>query len=291
MNIDRRCFGIASAAALACQASTKPSAALEPASVDAITVIAYNVFGGIGWPYQRTRAKRAVDAGQMPGRLAKALGKFTPDIITLSESPATAVTKQIADQLEMRTVTFPSGRRWPGTLMTRYEILESQNANELQSHPQDDLFTRHWGRASLRNPSGRTLIVHSAHLMPGADPSIRIRETKTMLESMKPDLDADCDLLLMGDLNHGPDCEEYRMWIRAGLTDTFAVAGNGQGRTIRADIPKWRIDYVFAAGPIADRIAESKPLYEYPFRLDIRDTESFALSDHLPQLARFNFVQ
>jgi hypothetical protein len=35
-----------------------------------------------------------------------------------------------------------------------------------------------------------------------------------------------------------------------------------------------------AAGPIADCLVESRPLFE-GFRLNIADKESFALSDHL----------
>ena len=56
----------------------------------------------------------------------------------------------------------------------------------------------------------------------------------------------------------------------------------------RSDIPKWRIDYVMAAGPIANRVVESRPLFEGAFRLQINDKESFSLSDHLPQLAVFD---
>lgn len=43
-----------------------------------------------------------------------------------------------------------------------------------------------------------------------------------------------------------------------------------------------------AAGPIADRVIESRPLFEGAFRLNIADKESFALSDHLPKLAVFD---
>jgi hypothetical protein len=47
---------------------------------------------------------------------------------------------------------------------------------------------------------------------------------------------------LIGDLNHGPDTEEYKLWIDAGWVDTFAKVGKGEGPTIKADIQKWRID-------------------------------------------------
>ena len=108
---------------------------------------------------------------------------------------------------------------------------------------------------------------------------------------MKADLNAGRSMLLIGDLNHGPDTEEYKLWIDAGWVDTFAKVGEGKGLTIKADIPKWRIDYVLATGPIADQVIESRPLFEGAFRLSIADKESFALRDHLPQLATFQSTQ
>jgi endonuclease/exonuclease/phosphatase (EEP) superfamily protein YafD len=81
--------------------------------------------------------------------------------------------------------------------------------------------------------------------------------------------------------------QEYNLWTEAGLIDTFAEVGEGKGATIKADLPQWRIDYVWAAGPIAQQIMESRPLYQGAFHLNIADQQSFALSDHLPQLAVF----
>ena len=251
-----------------------------------LRVIAYNVFGCTGWPHQRNLAKQAVAKGQMAKRLAMELALYEADIINFSESPSEKITKEIAALLGMNHVRFPSGGNWPGTLLSRYEIIESQNAPVLGERPKE-LFTRHWGGATIKLPNGDPLIVHSAHLYPTADPSIRLREIKAMLASMMPDLDAGRSMLLIGDLNHGPDTEEYKFWIDAGWVDTFAKVGKGQGATIKSDIPKYRIDYVMAAGPIADRAIESRPLFEGTFRLNIADKESFALSDHLPQFAVF----
>jgi endonuclease/exonuclease/phosphatase family metal-dependent hydrolase len=94
-------------------------------------------------------------------------------------------------------------------------------------------------------------------------------------------------LLLMGDLNHTPDSAEYRLWLDAGWVDSFAAAGQGDGFTIKADAPARRIDYVLAAGPLAARAVEARPLFAGAFRLHADDPEGFALSDHLPQWAMF----
>lgn len=108
-----------------------------------------------------------------------------------------------------------------------------------------------------------------------------------MLASMEDDLASGRSMLLIGDLNHAPDTEEYRLWIDAGWTDTFAKVGQGEGLTIKADTPRYRIDYVLATGPIANQITEARPLFEGAFRVNVADESSFALSDHLPQLAVF----
>ncbi|XZE56948.1 endonuclease/exonuclease/phosphatase family protein [Planctomycetaceae bacterium SH139] len=253
---------------------------------DLLRVIAYNIYGLSGWPRQKKLAQKAVSESQMAKRLAMELALHEPDIINFSESPNEALTKQVAELLGMNHVRFPSGGNWPGTLLSKFEIAESQNAPTNGDHPKE-LFTRHWGRAIINLPNASPLIVHVAHLHPAADPTNRLKEIRAMIESMKLDFDSGSSMILMGDLNHGPETEEYQLWVDAGWVDTFAEKGKGVGATFRSDAPEWRIDYVMAAGPIAERIVESRALFEGAFRLNIADDKSFALSDHLPQLAVF----
>lgn len=251
-----------------------------------LRVIAYNVYACKGWPNDRPSAKKAVKEGQMAKRLAMELALYEPDIINFSESPSEAVSKEVAKQLGMNHVRFPSGGNWPGTLLSRFEIIDSENAPLGKERPKE-LFTRHWGRGTVKLPNGESLIVHSAHLFPGPNPTTRLKEIKAMLASMKNDFSSGRSMLLIGDLNHRPDSEEYKLWIDAGWIDTFAKVGKGEGLTIKADVPKYRIDYVMATGPIANQIKESRPLFEGAFRLNVADENDFALSDHLPQLAVF----
>ncbi|RMF42205.1 MAG: endonuclease/exonuclease/phosphatase family protein [Planctomycetota bacterium] len=283
MRISRRHFGATFAAGV----TTAGTILADDQNPQPLRVIAYNIFKLTGWPSQRRLAQRAVAKGQMAKRLAMELSLYEPDIINFSESPKEELTREVADLLGMHHIRFPSGGNWPGTLLSKLEIIESQNAPVRGQRPKE-LFTRHWGRATVRLPNGVPLVVHSAHLYPTADPTVRLQEIRAMIESMKPDLEAGKSMLLMGDLNHGPDTEEYKLWMDAGWTDTFTKVGQGQGLTFRADIPKWRIDYVMAAGPTASRVLESWPIFAGAFRLNINDKESFALSDHLPQLATFD---
>lgn len=223
----------------------------------------------------------------MAKRLAMELALYDPDIINFSESPSEKLTKEVAELLGMNHVRFPSGGNWPGTLLSKSKISDSQNAPMNGERPKE-LFTRHWGRALVELPNDEPLIVHSAHLYPTPEPTIRLREIRAMIESMKSDLDSGRSMLLIGDLNHSPDTDEYKLWIDAGWIDTFAKVGEGNGFTIKADNPEWRIDYVFAAGPIAKRVSESRPLFEGAFRVNNEDEKSYALSDHLPQFAVFD---
>ena len=296
MTISRRrfCGAIGASSALGTSSVLGASFAAANANLFAakpktgpLRVIAYNIYGLTGWPRERKLAKQAVAKGQMAMRLAMELAIHDPDIINFSESPKEALTKEVAEILGMNHVRFPSGGNWPGTMLSKFDIIDSQNA-PIKGEKHKELFTRHWGRAAVKLPNDEKLIVHSAHLYPTADPKVRLREIRAMIESMKSDLDAGRSMLLIGDLNPGPDSNEYKLWIDAGWIDTFATSGKGNGPTIKSDIPKYRIDYVMATGPIASRVVESRALFEGAFRLNINDKESFALSDHLPQLAVFD---
>lgn len=288
MHISRRQFCAAAAAA---GLSTMGSMVFaDDEKRKPLRVIAYNVFACTGWPNNRQLAQKSVGKGQMAKRLAMELALYDPDIINFSESPSEALVKEIAELLGMNYVRFPGGGKWPGSLLSRFEIIDSKNV-PLESERPKELFTRHWGRGTIKLPNGDPLIVHSAHLFPTADPTNRLREIALMLEAMKADFKAGRSMLLIGDLNHGPETQEYKLWIDAGWVDTFAKVGTGRGFTVKSDISKWRIDYVMAAGPIADCVVESRPLFEGAFRLHIADKQSFALSDHLPQLAVFQLPQ
>jgi endonuclease/exonuclease/phosphatase family metal-dependent hydrolase len=256
-----------------------------------LRVISYNIHKCTGWPVDRRRARRAVKLGQMPRRMADELALYDPQIVTFSESPDEGVTREIAELLSMRHVRFPSGKHWPGTLLTRFEVVESQNAPVPGGERPADLFTRHWGRAVLKRPTGDHLVVHSAHLHP-SDADVRRREIDVMVEVIRGDLKTGQSVLLVGDLNHRPMPPEYPRWQELGLVDTFAAAGNSageqdEGLTIPADKPRARIDFVWAGGPLASQVRAARPLFEGAFRVNVEDSESFALSDHLPIMADF----
>lgn len=267
-----------------------PALARNSRSNTPIRAIAYNVLECKGWPSDKENALKAVEKGQMAKRFALELSLYDPDIIAFAESPDQAITDEIARLLNLNVTYFPSGGYWPGTLFSRFDIIDSTNVPIVEGSRPEDLFTRHWGKATLRLSANETLTVYSAHLFPQNNPEGRIlreREIAEILKATERDSRNGQSILLIGDLNHTPDTPEYKLWMDAGWIDTHTAAGEGAGNTFRVDDPTRRIDYLMAYGPLAERITESRPLFEGAFRVNPDDPGSFALSDHLPVMADF----
>lgn len=258
--------------------------------------ITYNVLGCRGYPKTRENAVRLEAAqGQIAERIADEVALYAPDILTLQEGPTEEVTAQIAARLNMNHVWFPCpwpGNKqypggFPGAIITRFPILESKNCPlEGNAERPEALFTRHWGMAVLDTPSGR-LPIFSAHLHP-SEKTTRLDEIEAALKVIQPALESEGRVLLQGDLNHKPDTQEYRRWRDAGLVDCFAEKGVGpHTKSMSSTNPRSRIDYVWAGGTLTSRIESARILYEGNFRTNPDDPASFALSDHIPVIAKF----
>lgn len=261
-----------------------------------LTTISYNVLRFRGYPDTDANARRmAAASGQMEARAAQELLLYKPDIVSFSESVTEEAAARIAKLMGYEHVWFAPGYTkrspeypigFPGTIFTRHRIVEAENA-PFGGAPKDaSLFTRHWGRTVIDTGSEK-IAFFSGHLHP-ADAAIREREASVMLRVMKPALESGVSVLLQGDLNHTPDGPEYGRWVDAGLTDTLARFGGPQQPTFNSINPKIRIDYIWAAGPLAKRLKSSRVLFEGAFRTNPEDPASFALSDHVPVIASFN---
>jgi endonuclease/exonuclease/phosphatase family metal-dependent hydrolase len=252
--------------------------------------VAYNVYSFEGYVHQpnwargKVGGKVSVDGAR---EIGEALLSYGSDIVTTSESHDEAAVAALAEAMAFEHVYFESPGLWPGGLVTRYKILEAGNC-PLGHKRRADLFTRHWGRAVLEMDDGEPLIVHSVHTFAGwAD--VRCWEVKQMLEVMKGDLATGHSVIVQGDFNHTPYGPEYAWWLEAGLVDTFAqIHGEtDDGKTLLRPQPRDRLDYVLVGGPIKNQLVEARPLYEDDFRLYKDQPDFVALSDHLPQLAKF----
>lgn len=91
--------------------------------------------------------------------MAQELSLYDPDIVAFSESPDEEVMQEIARLMGLHHVRFPSGRHWPGVVLSRYPIVESKNVPLLQGERPKALFTRHWGRAVIQLPNGEEVVI------------------------------------------------------------------------------------------------------------------------------------
>ena len=112
---------------------------------------------------------------------------------------------------------------------------------------------------------GRPLRILNLHMMTG-DPTgklktgsrSRFRFLNVTAESRRIQFDAlsqivareELPTLLLGDFNTPPNSLGHRLMSRS-MTDSFGAVGAGFGYTFRADIPVWRIDYIWSKGLLA----------------------------------------
>jgi len=245
--------------------------------------ITYNVLALKGYPERRTNVHLLERARpQMAQRLALELGLYAPDVITLQEAPTEEKVAEAAKHLGFNYVYFDGG--FPGALLTRHEITDSENSPIPEGERSNNLFTRHWGRAVVDTGS-QQIHYYSIHMHP-RETKIRQREAKIALDVMRPDLDAGVPLVFQGDLNHTPQGPEYALWQGAGLVDCGAAVGD-DSPSMSTTNPRYRIDHIWCAGPLAQRIQSCRVLYENAFRADTNIDASFALSDHIPVMAEF----
>lgn len=260
------------------------------------TTISYNVLACIGFPdTPANRQRLAAAREQMEARMAQELLLYKPDLVSFSESVTQPAAQRMANLLGMQFAWFAPGVSgfpprypigFPGTVFTRHRIVDSENAPYGGAPRSPELFTRHWGRAVIDTGQER-IAFFSGHLHP-SNKDIRAREMDVMLPLLRKEIDKGGSVLFQGDLNHGPDAPEYKRWADAGFVDALAQKGGTQQLTFNSIEPKTRIDYIWVHGPLADRLRECRVLNEGAFRTNRDDPQSFALSDHLPLMARFD---
>ncbi len=249
-----------------------------------IITISYNVYQFNGYPVTDDTKPLLKDIRpQMSDRLALELELYKPHIITFQEAPLEQEVKKVAEKLGMNYTYFPGG--YPGALLTKFEITSSENCPLISMKSPGDLFSRHWGKATLKSPT-EEIELYSVHMHPSND-SIRKREVDEILKVINKDISEGKRIIFQGDFNHEPIQNEYAMWQDAGLIDCFAKKGVEQRNTIKSVFPKRTVDYIWVNKIMEDRLLRCKVLFEGSFRTNPLDARSIALSDHLPVMAEF----
>lgn len=258
-----------------------------------LRTISYNVLAFRGYPDTSATRKRLEESRERhPEMTAKALAAFQPDIVTLQEGPSEEKVKKFADALNMRYAYFPGGWKgdraypggFPGVIVTRFDIGETENRPSATTPHDEELFTRHLGRARLATPFGPLHVV-SAHLHPH-EHKIRMREVAALVDLIAK-LRQNGPVLFQGDLNSRPQTPEYAAWVEAGLVDIGALKGIGDKPTSPSIRPANRIDYIWATPELAKAAQSAEVLDKPPFVPEPADPSSYALSDHLPVTAEF----
>ncbi|MEA3365334.1 MAG: endonuclease/exonuclease/phosphatase family protein [Candidatus Hydrogenedentes bacterium] len=255
--------------------------------------ISYNVLGFRGYPnLRRTRERLTERRERHPELTAKALEAFSPAVVTLQEGPPEEQVARFAKALGMHYAYFPGGwggdkaypGGFPGAVVTRFKVEESENRPSAGEPHDETLFTRHLGRAKLATPVG-PLHVISAHFH-ASDHEVRMREARAIIELITQ-LHESAPVLLQGDLNHTPEDPEYAVWVEAGLVDVGKAKGIGNTPTFSSTKPGKRIDYIWATAEVAETARQAQVLNKPPFVPEPDDPASYALSDHMPVMAEF----
>ncbi len=150
-----------------------------------IITISYNVYQFNGYPVTDDTKPLLKDIRpQMSDRLALELELYKPHIITFQEAPLEQEVKKVAEKLGMNYTYFPGG--YPGALLTKFEITSSENCPLISMKSPGDLFSRHWGKATLKSPT-EVIELYSVHMHPSND-SIRKREIDEILKVISKDV-------------------------------------------------------------------------------------------------------
>ena len=285
---------IAATIFLAWIAAAPPLHSLQ-APASALRAVSWNVhgFGPVaGDDAGRAALARARRDKSVVELCAAALAGVRPDVVVLQEVASEARLRELAATLDMALAYFPGGWKgggWPegisGAILSRFPILAAEDRPGLPPYgEQSDIFSRFLGRALL-DVQGERVAVYAAHMLPSWDNTthIRLAEIAAVANAAQEDLDAGASVLVLGDMNHRPETDEHRAWAAAGFRDAFVLSGEGAGLTFPSIGPERRIDYAFAAGPLARRVVSCRVLTGG----DFGDDGGFALSDHLPVLATF----
>ena len=249
-----------------------------------ITTISYNVYQFKGYPEtDDTKPVLAAMKSQMAERMALELALYNPHIISFQEAPSEEEVCKVAKLLDMNYVFFPGG--FPGAVLTKFDIVSSQNCPLVSIKSPGDLFSRHWGVATLKSAHDE-IKLYSIHMHPSND-EIRSKEVAEVLKVIDDDLAKGRKIILQGDFNHEPIQNEYELWNEAGMVDCYIKKGVEQRNTIKSTFPNRTVDYIMVNDALVKRLLRCRVLYEGNFRTNPMDERSVALSDHLPVMAEF----
>jgi endonuclease/exonuclease/phosphatase family metal-dependent hydrolase len=259
-----------------------PSAEFRPLIETTVNVLTWNVWHRFG-PWERRHKA-----------ILHTIERCQPDIVTLQEVPNSpddgTLSDKLAAELGMHTHYSPYattlGAETGLAVLSRWPIADTDSA----SLPLPPSAEQEWGRsilmAQVAGPRG-VIPVFTTHLSFTPEGSaVRTAQLIAAAEFMQRRTSPDFPLILTGDFNADPSCDEIRMITgRTGMpsgmqvmVDAWEAAGDGPGATMSNDNP-WarhaleltrRIDYILvgkpyqggAGHPVAARLEGVEPYQE-----------------------------
>lgn len=157
-------------------------------------------------------------------------------------------------------------REYGNAILSRWPVTDSDNTllPRFDDHEQRGLL-----RAVIAAPKGE-LTVASTHLMHDDNADERVAQAEAIVAKLG---DSPKRTVLVGDFNARPGSDPIELLCES-FTDSWAVAGNGDGHSYPSLDPHKRIDYLFASADLEPRSPR------------LQDTDP-AASDHLPVVGGF----
>ncbi len=228
-----------------------------------VKVMTYNIHSGYN-----------VDGGQDFEAIARVIEDSGADIIGLQEvsrgrlmDGAVDMTTWLSRRLEMQVLFMGTGEpTWGNALLSRYPIIES---GEGSLPDEGSLLKRGYLWAAIdvgEDEPLHVIVTHLHHIV--ADSQVRLVQVPVILDFWNDR----GQTILLGDLNAEPDSAEMGLISRAGLVDSWAESGIGDGYTYYATHPDTRIDFLWLSPDLE--------------ALEIEVIQTPA-SDHLPVLGEF----
>ena len=249
-----------------------------------LKVMSYNVLGFKGFSAQAS--DQSMTEKQIFDTHLEQLDLLQPDVVIFQEAPHQQVIQHLASALDWNYRYFISQTGWSGSLLTKFQIRSSETYR-FKKH--QELFSRFWSRTVLLTNKGEDLVIHAAHLH-DENSGLRKEELHRLAESVTKDVGHYDNLLLIGDLNHRPELEDYQILSATDLRDLFLSDKNNAdkyGHTFLSTLPMARLDYMWGSKSMAEKITKFEVLSNRPFGDTTESGDYAVLSDHLPVMAHF----
>ena len=228
-----------------------------------IKVMTYNIHSGYN-----------VDGSQDFEAIARVIEESGADIIGLQEvsrgrlmDGAVDMTGWLSRRLGMQVLFLGTEEPiWGNALLTRYPIIES---GESRLPLEGTTMHRGYLWAKLDVGADKPLLVivtHLHHIV--EDSQVRMVQVPVILEFWAEHNQT----ILLGDMNADPPTAEMKLIATAGMVDSWAESGVGDGYTYYATDPNKRIDYLWISPDLE------------VLEVEVIQTPA---SDHLPVLGEF----